>query len=104
MFNSIKPAFSIRIARRSEGERLAVAELVERFPQRREGPSAVEARVLAEKASGLSDLEVAAKLMLSQRTVRAIVCRHGRDSSTTFSLRLGSETRSRVAGIDGMVQ
>ena len=80
-----------------------MAELVGRSPQHREEPSAVERRVLAEKASGLSDLEVAAKLMLSQRAVRAIVCRHGRDSSTASLLRDGLEIRNHAAGTDGVV-
>ena len=57
-----------------------MADSIERVPQHREDPSALEKRVLAEKTVGLSDLEVAAKLMLSECTVRAIVRKHCRDS------------------------
>ena len=56
-----------------------MADSIERVPQQREDPSALETQVLAEKTVGLSDLEVAAKLMLSECTVRAIVRRHYRD-------------------------
>ena len=59
-----------------------MADSVERSPQHREEPSALEALVLAEKTAGLSDLEVAAKLMLSECTVRSIVRKHCRDSGT----------------------
>jgi DNA-binding NarL/FixJ family response regulator len=59
-----------------------VADSVERSPQHREDPSELETRVLAEKTVGLSDLEVAAKLMLSESTVRSIVRKHGRHSGT----------------------
>lgn len=59
-----------------------MADSVERSPQPREEPSELETRVLAEKTVGLSDLEVAAKLMLSECTVRSIVRKHDRDSGT----------------------
>jgi hypothetical protein len=82
---------------------VAVAELVGRSPQHREEPSAVERRVLAEKASGLSDLEVAAKLMLSQQAVRAIVCRHGREPSTGSLLRHSLEISNHLAKMNGVL-
>jgi hypothetical protein len=87
MSNTIKPACRVPDRPPGRGWRLAVADSVKRFPQHREEPSTLEARVLAEEAHGLSDLEVAARLMLSQRTVRAIVRRQGRDASPTVRFR-----------------
>ncbi len=50
----------------------------------------LEARVLSEKAKGLSDLEIASKLLLYESTVRGIVWRRksrlssGRDCRDSF--------------------
>ncbi len=65
-----------------------VADSVEGSPQHREEPSALETLVLAEKAMGHSDLEVAAKLMLAEWTVRSIVRKQCRDSSTASRLHM----------------
>lgn len=70
-----------------------MADSVERSPQHREGPSALETLVLAEKTIGLSDLEVAAKLMLSECTVRSIVRKHCRDAGVPQRLFLFASGR-----------
>ena len=75
-----------------------MADSVEGSPQRREEPSALETVVVAAKAIGLSDLEVAAKLMLAEWTVRLIVRKNSADSSTTARLR----HRLRVSRIEAI--
>jgi DNA-binding NarL/FixJ family response regulator len=50
--------------------------------------SELEGRVLSEKAKGVSDLELASKLLLYESTVRAIVRKH-KVGSQNVSLRPG---------------
>ncbi len=73
-----------------------MADSDEGYPQYHGEPSALETLVLAERAIRYSDLEVAAKLMLAEWTVRSIVRKQYWGSSAASRLRHASETRNRV--------
>jgi hypothetical protein len=77
-----------------------MAGWVER-PFRREEPSALERQVLAEKVTGLSDLEVSAKLMVSERFVRSIVRQHGRELLNGFAFPQRFDGRHGAEGVGG---